>query len=202
MDTRDTVRRTGVEFLKDAAAETLLLTGVAAVGLSLTVSAAGRTGWGAIAGGAAVAALVSAALTFRAGRGRTRDAVKAEEPAQDESMTMGEGNEPGHLDTDSITLALPDSASAVVFPVTTVTRRGVVVTVIVGEYGPSGGTAPEGSGLRSSVLGRWPQARVFERRSTGDSGADPRNYEAFYVELLHDGTRRDVDDQEVFALAR
>lgn len=200
MDTHDTVRRTGVEFLKGAVAEALLLTGVAAVGLSLTVSAAGRTGWGAVAGGAAVAALVSAALTFRAGRGRTRNAVKTKEPTQDESTTKG--NEPGRLDTDSITLALPDSASAVVFPVTTVTRSGVVVTVIVGEYGPSGGTAPEGSGLRSSVLGRWPQARVFERRSTGDSGADPRNYEAFYVELLGDGTRRDVDDQEVFALAR
>jgi hypothetical protein len=81
--------------------------------------------------------------------------------------------------------------------VTTASVNGVVQAAVIGEYGPVGGTAPEGSALRSAVLVHWPRARVFERRSTGDRGADPRGYEAFYVELCADGRRREVDADEV-----
>ncbi|AYJ47297.1 hypothetical protein [Rhodococcus sp. P1Y] len=200
MDTNTTAHRRKLSALKDVAAEGLLLAGVAAVGLSLTVSASGRTVWGIAAGVVALAAFVLAVAIFRAGRGETADAVKPPEPVSGDSAVRQ--TERGHLDTDAITLVLPDSASPVVFPVTTVTRSGVVEAVIVGEYGPSGGTAPEGSMLRSTVLGRWPHARVLERRSTADRGADPRGYEAFYVELSADGTRCDVDDEDVFALVR
>lgn len=200
MDTNSTVHRKMLAALRDVAAEGLLLTGVAAVGLCLTVTASGRAGWGLCAGVAALAAFVLALVAFRAGRGRTAATENSPQPVLGDSAPRQ--TERGQLDTDAITLVLPDSASPVVFPVTTVTRNGVVEAVIVGEYGPSGGTAPEGSSLRSTVLGRWPHARVFERRSTGDWGADPRGYEAFYVELGADGTRSDIDDEYVFALVR
>lgn len=140
MDTNTTAHRRSLSALKDVAAEGLLLAGVAAVGLSLTASASGRTVWGIAAGVVALAAFVLAVAIFRAGRGETADAVKPPEPVLGDSAVRQ--TERGHLDTDMITLVLPDSASPVVFPVTTVTRSGVVEAVIVGEYGPSGGTAP------------------------------------------------------------
>ena len=99
--------------------------------------------------------------------------------------------------SETITVDAPDSASPIVFPVTTASVRGTVQAAVIGEYGPVGGTAPEGIALRSAVVARWPGARVFERRSTGDRGADPRGYEPFYVELGADGCRTEVNSGEV-----
>ncbi|MGB7237509.1 MAG: PLD nuclease N-terminal domain-containing protein [Rhodococcus sp. (in: high G+C Gram-positive bacteria)] len=104
------------------------------------------------------------------------------------------------IQSETITIDVPDSESPVVFPVTTASVRGTVQAAVIGEYGPVGGTAPEGIALRSAVVARWPQARVFERRSTGDRGADPRGYDPFYVELDADGCRHEVQSSEVSAL--
>lgn len=72
MDTNTTAHRRSLSALKDVAAEGLLLAGVAAVGLSLTASASGRTVWGIAAGVVALAAFVLAVAIFRAGRARRR----------------------------------------------------------------------------------------------------------------------------------
>ncbi|TFI40363.1 hypothetical protein E4P29_25040 [Rhodococcus sp. 1R11] len=87
------------------------------------------------------------------------------------------------VDSDSIVVEIPTQSVPMVFPVTTASIDGVVHSVVIAEYGPLGGVSPDGHILRTAVLERWPDARVFERRSTGERGADPRGYESFYVEL-------------------
>ena len=104
------------------------------------------------------------------------------------------------METDSITVDSPASTGSTVFPVTTASTGGTVYAVMIAEYGPLAGTSPDGHDLRTAVLDRWPGVRVFERRSTGVSGADPRGYETFYVELESSGCRTDIDTDEVSAL--
>ena len=85
---------------------------------------------------------------------------------------------------------------------TTAAIGGVVRAVMIAEYGPIGGVSPDGRVLATAVLDRWPGARVFERRSTGARGADPRGYESFYVELDSSGRRSDAELEAVSALFR
>jgi hypothetical protein len=137
--------------------------------------------------------------------GRRRASAPSVEPVPEVSATSDEAPiahsaASSGLQSDSIAITVPDALSPSVFPVTTATSDGVVQAVVVGEYGPVAGTAPEGTALRTAVLSRWPRARIFERRTTSDGGADPRGYEVFYLELCADGTRRDVDTDEVSAL--
>ncbi len=106
------------------------------------------------------------------------------------------------LGSESITVDIPTSAGPRVFPVTTAAIGGVVRAVMIAEYGPIGGVSPDGRVLATAVLDRWPGARVFERRSTGDRGADPRGYESFYVELDSSGRRSDAELEAVSALFR
>lgn len=120
-------------------------------------------------------------------------------------MTDREGRPapgPVLVDSDSITVDIPTARGPMVFPVTTASIGGVVHAVMIAEYGPLSGVSPDGHILRTAVLDRWPGARVFERRSTGERGADPRGYETFYVELEPSGCRTDVDLDEVSALFR
>ncbi|MDZ7930732.1 hypothetical protein [Rhodococcus sp. NPDC076796] len=106
------------------------------------------------------------------------------------------------LGSESITVDIPTGTGPRVFPVTTAAIGGVVHAVMIAEYGPIGGVSPDGHVLATAVLDRWPDARVFERRSTGDRGADPRGYESFYVELDSSGRRSDADLEAVSALFR
>lgn len=105
-------------------------------------------------------------------------------------------------ESDSIAVDIPMTNGSTVFPVTTASTDGTVYAVMIAEYGPLSGMSPDGHDLRTAVLGRWPGVRVFERRSTGVSGADPRGYETFYVELESSGCRTDIDTDEVSALFR
>ncbi|WP_032367161.1 hypothetical protein [Rhodococcoides fascians] len=104
------------------------------------------------------------------------------------------------VDSDSLVVEIPTQSIPMVFPVTTASIDGVVHSVVIAEYGPLSGVSPDGHILRTAVLERWPDARVFERRSTGERGADPRGYESFYVELEPSGCRTDIDLDDVSAL--
>lgn len=106
------------------------------------------------------------------------------------------------LGSESITVDIPTDTGPRVFPMTTAAIGGAVHAVMIAEYGPIGGVSPDGHVLATAVLDRWPNARVFERRSTGDRGADPRGYECFYVELDSSGRRSDADLEAVSALFR
>ncbi|MEK8073828.1 hypothetical protein [Rhodococcoides navarretei] len=106
------------------------------------------------------------------------------------------------LASDSITVDIPTARGPRVFPVTTASIGAVVHAVMIAEYGPIGGVSPDGHTLGTAVRSRWPNARVFERRSTGERGADPRGYDTFYVELDASGRRTDADLDEVSALFR
>lgn len=106
------------------------------------------------------------------------------------------------LGSESITVDIPTATGPRVFPVTTAAIGGVVHAVMIAEYGPIGGVSPDGHVLATAVSDLWPNARVFERRSTGDRGADPRGYESFYVELDSSGHRSDADLEAVSALFR
>lgn len=126
-------------------------------------------------------------------------------PRRATTMTDDEAAEvPGAvvLGSESVTVDIPTDTGSRVFPVTTASIGGVVHAVMIAEYGPIGGVSPDGHVLATAVLDRWPDARVFERRSTGDRGADPRGYESFYVELDSSGSRSDADLDAVSALFR
>ena len=104
------------------------------------------------------------------------------------------------LGSDTITVDIPTAQGPRVFPVTTASIGDAVHAVVISEYGPMGGVSPDGYALGTAVRDRWPGARVFERRSTGERGADPRGYETFYVELEESGRRSDADLDEVSRL--
>ncbi|MGV8875637.1 MAG: hypothetical protein ACOH2Q_24150 [Rhodococcus sp. (in: high G+C Gram-positive bacteria)] len=104
--------------------------------------------------------------------------------------------------TDTVTVVTAMPPGPTVYPVTVASNGDSAYAVMIAEYGPLAGISPDGHDLRTAVLGRWPGVRVFERRSTGASGADPRGYETFYVELEPSGCRTDVDTDEVSALFR
>jgi hypothetical protein len=80
------------------------------------------------------------------------------------------------VDSDSVVVEIPTQSVPMVFPVTTASIDGVVHSVMIAEYGPLSGVSPDGHILRTAVLERWPDARVFERRSTGERGARLREF--------------------------
>ncbi|OZC89974.1 hypothetical protein CH254_00020 [Rhodococcus sp. 06-412-2C] len=123
-------------------------------------------------------------------------ADEKDRPARRDTCPSG----PVRVDSDSITVEIPTEPRPRKFPVTTAAIDGVVRAVMIAEYGPASGVSPDGHLLRTAVLDRWPGARVLERRSAGERGADPRGYESFYVELEPSGCRTDIDLVEVSAL--
>lgn len=66
-------------------------------------------------------------------------------------------------------------------------RRRVVV---VGEGGPLPGPRVDGRALFLAVHRQWPDTIVLERRAMDDGhAADPRSYDAYYIEVMPDGGR-------------
>ncbi|KZF10616.1 MAG: hypothetical protein WBD41_16195 [Rhodococcus sp. (in: high G+C Gram-positive bacteria)] len=67
-----TSHRSTITELENVLTEILIVAGIAAVGICLTVFASGMTGWGVVVGASALAMFVLAVVTFRAARhGRT-----------------------------------------------------------------------------------------------------------------------------------
>lgn len=66
--------------------------------------------------------------------------------------------------------------------------------VVVGEGGPLQGPRVDGRALFVAVHRQWPDTIVLERRAMDDGhAADPRSYDAYYIEVTPDGDRISPD---------